>query len=112
MSTMTGAATKRVLDRVRELLGTPTAGPACLTCGAPTPQPQRRPLMCPLCGGRRVRAENLLRALREVLRETPVDGLGPGWGRENQQLEEQRAGMFTATTLALSGRKFSGNGSD
>ena len=28
MSTMTGAAMKRTLDRVRELLGAPTAGPA------------------------------------------------------------------------------------
>jgi hypothetical protein len=101
-----------MLDQVRELLGAPTVGPACLTCGAATPQPLRRPLMCPQCGGKQVRAENLVRALREVLRETPGDGLGPGWGRENQQLEEQRAGMFTATTLALSGRKFSGNESD
>jgi len=109
---MTGSAAKRVLDRVRELLGTQTAGSACLTCGASTPQPLRRPLLCPLCGGKQVRAANLIRALREVLRETSVDGLGPGWGRENQQLEEQRAGMFTATTLALSGRKFSGNESD
>jgi hypothetical protein len=99
-----GSKAKRVLDQVRALLGVSTAGPACLTCGAVTP--------CQVCGGKQVRAENLIRALREVLRETPGDGLGPGWGRENQQLEEQRAGTFAATTLALSGRKFSGNESD
>ena len=99
-----GSKAKRVLDRVRALLGVPTVGAACLTCGAALP--------CPLCDGKQVRAENLVRALREVLRETSVDGLGPGWGRENQQLEEQRAGMFTATKLALNGRKFSGNESD
>jgi hypothetical protein len=106
MSTMTGAATKRVLDRVRELLGTPTVGPACLTCGAPTPQPQRRPMMCPLCGGKQVRAANLVRALREVLRERPVDGLGPQWGREDQGEVACRAGAFEALTPVLSGRTY------
>ena len=109
MATLTGSATKRVLDRVRELLGTPTAGPACLTCGAPTPQPLRRPMMCEQCGGKQVRAANLIRALREVLRETPVDGLGPHWGEEGRQAAARRAGVVEAVVPAMSGRRFNGN---
>jgi hypothetical protein len=78
MSSSSVPRARQQLDRVRAMLGVMTRGPACLTCGGPTAQPQRRPLLCPLCGGKQVRAENLVRALREVLR--PDDGARGSFG--------------------------------
>jgi hypothetical protein len=56
------------LDQVRALLRIDLCGPRCEHCGAargydPT-------VACPLCGGRRVAAENLVRAIREVVSPT------------------------------------------
>lgn len=74
---------RQVLDRIRAQLGTPTPrGWACLTCGGKLPSPQAAPGACPLCRGQRVRAENLVRALREEARlEPPAAGLGTRWAR-------------------------------
>ena len=99
-----GSKAKCALDRVRALLGTPTVGPACLMCGAALP--------CQLCDGKQVRAANLIRALREVLRGQPVDGLGPQWGREDPDKTARQAGTFMATTLVFSSRRFNGHEGD
>ena len=52
------------LDEIRTMLGMPLAprGGTCLTCGTECPPVA----ICSLCGGKQVRAENLLRAIREV----------------------------------------------
>jgi hypothetical protein len=52
------------LDEIRKLMGVPTPprSRTCYTCGA-----EFSPIAaCPICGGKQVRAENLLRAIRSV----------------------------------------------
>lgn len=52
------------LDEIRKLMGVPTPprSRTCYTCGA-----EFSPInACPVCDGKQVRAENLLRAIREV----------------------------------------------
>lgn len=83
MPEMSKPRARQVLDRIRNLLGVPTPhGWACLTCGGKLPAPRVLAGDCPHCGGRRVRAENLVRALRdEAQLRPPPAGLGTGWAR-------------------------------
>lgn len=56
------------LDEIRKLMGVPTPprSRTCYTCGA-----EFSPAApCPVCEGKQVRAENLLRAIRDIARLT------------------------------------------
>jgi len=72
---------RQVLDQVRALLGVSTPhGWACLTCGGKLPAPHAAASDCPHCRGQRVRAENLVRALRdEAQLRPPPAGLGTSY---------------------------------
>lgn len=59
---------RAVLDRVRELLAIHLCGPLCGFCGGARPYNIHE--RCPLCDGKPVNAENLLRAIREVVSPT------------------------------------------
>lgn len=76
---------RRALDEVRALLGVSVPhGHACLTCGGPLTATKT----CPLCHGKQVRAENLVRAVREVasLKQRSA-GLGVCWAKQDPRVE-------------------------
>ena len=61
----TNSKARLVLDRVRELLGVCVVGPPCGFCGAARGYNCHVP--CPLCHGRPVEAENIVRTIREIV---------------------------------------------
>ena len=61
--------TRRQLDEIRDLIapGRLVLGRPCLVCGCHHAGP--RQIDCPVCHGQTVRAQNTLRAIREILRQ-------------------------------------------
>lgn len=90
---------RRALDEVRALLGVVVPpGRACLTCGGLCEAAQ----VCPLCRGKQVNAENLVRAVREVAAlKSQVTGLGACWAKQDPRVGAHRKHLVTGALEAL-----------
>ncbi len=99
MTTHAKPRARRALDEVRALLGIVVPpGRACLTCGGPRDAAQ----VCPLCHGKQVNAENLVRAVREVAVLKPqAVGLGACWAKQDPRAEAHRKHLVTGALEAL-----------
>jgi hypothetical protein len=95
--------TRVALDRIRRELGMDRQRNPCRFCGDERwerqPKKKGRPIEhCETCQGKRVNAENLLRAIlgyaREGLGKRPPAGLGANWGGEHKEEIKDSAGRL------------------
>lgn len=90
------AQARQKLDEIRNLIIPNYHKPCtpCLTCGADKQHPD---LLCRICGEKQVRAENLLRAIVELLNPK---GTGLGWGYDRVDPNPDHHGVVEEAALA------------